>query len=256
LGVSWRLLDRTTLTASYGQFYQTPAFYKIAMQSGNDGKLKSSKATHYIVGVEHLLAENTKITTELFYKDMKDLITRPSDEIRILLEKEKGYAEGVEFSIHKKMSNRYYFLLSYSYAVAKRNNALFPNDYFADYDRRHTATVEGIYKISNVWQLGTKFHVASGNPYTPVVGRQLVDGRWQAIEGERNSARFPVYHKLDMRVDRRFNFEKWNLTTYIDTWNVYDRRNVGAYTWNEDYSQRKTLYQFSIIPMVGMNAEF
>lgn len=255
-GISWQLSNRTTLTAAYGQFYQTPAFYKIAMQSGSNEKLKNSKATHYVVGVEHLLAEDTKLTTEIFYKDMKDLITRPNDEIRILLENEKGYSEGVEFSIHKKMSSNWYFLLSYTYSIAKRENTFIPIYYYADVDRRHITTVEGIYKISNVWQLAVKFHIASGNPYTPVVGRQLVDGIWQAIEGERNSARYPDYHKLDIRVDKRYNFEKWNITVYFDVWNVYNRRNVGAYIWNGDYSEMKTLYQFSIMPMFGISAEF
>lgn len=256
IGVSWQLSDRTTLTGSYGQFFQTPAFYKIAMQSGSDEKLKNSKSTHYIVGVEHLLAEDTKLTTEIFYKDIKNLVTLPNDETRILLEKEKGFAEGIEFNLHKKMSNDWYLLVSYSYATAKRKNTSLPQFYYADNDRKHITTVEGIYKISNNWQLGMKYHYASGNPYTPVIGRQLVDGVWHAVEGERNSVRYPAYHRLDIRVDRRFHFENWNLTAYLDIWNVYNRKNIAAYTWNEDYSKKRTLYQFSIIPMFGVSAEF
>lgn len=256
VGVSLPVSDKTTLTGAYGQFYQTPAFYKIAMQSGTNEKLKNSKATHYVVGIEHLLAEDTKLTSEIFYKDLENLITLSNDETRILLEKEKGFAEGIEFSVHKKMSNNWYFLLSYTYAIAKRKNILLSQYYLADVDRSHIGTIEGIYKISNVWQLAMKFHIASGNPYTPIIGRQLVDGMWQAINGERNNARYPVYHRLDIRIDRRFNFEKWNLTVYIDVWNVYNRKNIAAYTWNDNYSKMKTLYQFSIIPMFGISAEF
>jgi len=186
---------------------------------------------------------------------MKNLLTRPNDEIRILLEQEKGYAGGLEFSVHKKMSNNWYFLFSYTYAEAKRKNTVSPHYYYADTDRRHIATLEGIYKISNTWQLATKFHIAAGNPYTPIIGRQLVDGVWHAFEGEKNSARYPTYHKLDVRIDRRFNFEKWNLTAYIDIWNVYNQKNVGAYIWNDDYSKMRTSYQFSLMPMFGVRVE-
>lgn len=49
-------------------------------------------------------------------------------------------------------------------------------------------------------------------------------------DGTVNSARYPDYHKLDIRVDKKFYFDTWTLTMYIDLWIVYNRSNVLAYS--------------------------
>ena len=47
-----------------------------------------------------------------------------------------------------------------------------------------------------------------------------------------NEARSPLYHRLDLRADYRFNFEDWSLVTFVEAENVYDRANVFQYVWN------------------------
>ena len=48
-----------------------------------------------------------------------------------------------------------------------------------------------------------------------------------------NEARYPDYHSLNLRFDRRFYFSGSNLVLYVSAWNVYDRKNVASYFWNE-----------------------
>jgi hypothetical protein len=66
----------------------------------------------------------------------------------------------------------------------------------------------------------------------------------------------PAYHVLDLRADRRFNFKRSNIIVYLSIWNSYDRRNVFQYYWNEDKQEPDVLYQFSLIPVIGVEYEF
>jgi hypothetical protein len=71
-----------------------------------------------------------------------------------------------------------------------------------------------------------------------------------------NSVRYKSTHSLDFRIDRRWNFEKWNLITYIDIQNVYNNKNSNSVRWN--YLEKKADFQSSIgiLPSIGINAEF
>jgi len=71
---SYALLENTSLNFAYGDYFQTPASYQIAIDSLNHN-LTSSKANHYIFGLEHRLSEDTKFSIEMYYKDLKNLLT-------------------------------------------------------------------------------------------------------------------------------------------------------------------------------------
>ena len=48
-----------------------------------------------------------------------------------------------------------------------------------------------------------------------------------------NSERLPDYHSLNIRIDKRFYFQGSNLIVYLSVWNVYNRKNIAQYVWNE-----------------------
>jgi hypothetical protein len=46
------------------------------------------------------------------------------------------------------------------------------------------------------------------------------------------------------------------LDLYLDVWNVTNRANVEAPDYNFDYSKRKTTTGLSVLPILGLRAEF
>jgi hypothetical protein len=54
------------------------------------------------------------------------------------------------------------------------------------------------------------------------------------LEGDKNSARYPDYHKLDIRIDKQFVFDSWSFSIYLDLWNVYNRDNIISYSFKAD----------------------
>ena len=106
---------------------------------------------------------------------------------------------------------------------------------------------------------GVRFRLASGDPETPVIGSAYdadSDIYWP-IYGEVNSEREPLFHQLDVRVDKKFDFyDVIDVSVYLEVQNVYNRRNVEDYRYNYDYSKQTYLYGLPIIPSLGLKIEY
>ncbi len=257
LSASYQLTDQTAFNIAYGQFYQTPASYHIALDPINR-QLRSSSATHYIFGVDQLLRNDLRGTFEVYYKDLSNVIVG-SDTNDILYNAGTGFARGIEFSLQKKFTDGFVGTASYTYSESKRCDADGSAEYFFEFDRPHIVNFIAGMELGDNWQLGVKFQYASGNPYTPVVGATQKNNTYYVVDDDYNSARFPAYHKLDVRLDKKFVFGSWTLTAYLDLWNVYNRENVLDYSYKVDSNGIITetpRYDFGILPILGLSAQF
>jgi hypothetical protein len=132
--------------------------------------------------------------------------------------------------------------------------------YLAEHDQTHVLTL--VAGVSVRWgiDLGLRFRLASGRPYTPIVGSQFVDsasgGRYWDILGEENSARMPLFHQLDLRLDKRWQWRYLALTGYLDIQNIYNKHNVVYYIYNDDYTRRKAVYDLPILPSIGLKLAY
>ncbi|MCX6136336.1 MAG: TonB-dependent receptor [Ignavibacteriales bacterium] len=257
ISLSYRFLESTSLNLAWGKYVQSPASYQISPDPRNL-LLKSSAAVHYVVGIEHRLADDTRVTVEAYHKELSNLIVAP-DSSNLLLNTGSGYARGIEFSLQKKFTEGFVGSASYSYSISKRRDKSSQALYDFEYDRPHIVNLIGGMEIGKGWQLGAKFQFASGNPYTPVIGVVRKGGVFYLVDGDANSARYPDYHKIDVRVDKQFILGGWALTVYLDLWNVYARENIISYSYKADASGNIVLtpkYDFGITPILGMTAKF
>ena len=257
LGLSYSPSNRITLNAAYGHYYQTPAAYQVAVDPANQ-LLRSSRAIHYIAGIEYLLQHDTKISIEVYHKELDNVLT-DNDTSKVITNAGSGYARGIEFYVQKKMSSNLVGSFAYTYSVSKRQDTDSLPEYYFEFDRPHNFTLVSGYKLSNKWQIGVKYQIASGNPYTPVVGSVQKDGEWYVVDGAKNSVRYPAYHKLDIRIDRSFRFRNWTLTAYLDLWNVYNRKNTLSYIYEVNGNgvvTRDVSNDFPIFPILGFSAQF
>lgn len=56
--------------------------------------------------------------------------------------------------------------------------------------------------------------------------------------------------------DRRFYFDRSNLTLFLSVWNAYNRKNIAQYFWNEFERKIEERYQWSVVPVGGLEYEF
>ncbi|HYW69236.1 MAG TPA: TonB-dependent receptor, partial [bacterium] len=257
-GLALSLTDRTTLNAAYGHYYQTAAPWQVALNPMNTN-LESSSSIHYVAGLEHLVSRSTKLSVEAYYKDLADVFVHDYST-RVTTNEGSGYARGVEVCLQRKMSRGLVGSIAYTYSVSVRKNGDDVPERYSDYDRPHNLTVVGSYAPSDDWRIGAKFLYASGSPYTPIIDSELEGGEWYGVAGQTNSARYPNYQMLDVRVDRKFRFGSWNLMAYLDLWNVLGHENVTLYNYsfeNDGTIVRTVPDETSrTIPVLGLEAKF
>ncbi len=157
----------------------------------------------------------------------------------------------------------------------------FDEYYNWDYDYRNVFTIIGGYKSrlyetewyrnlkEQMWyqftawllpfgdevEVSMKWRYLGGRPFTPPVYHPEYK-RWLVEDTQfLNSKRYPEYHRLDFRLDRRFFFETWNMVFFIDIMNIYGKDNIWEYQYNDDGTIEDVL-QYQVFPVGGVILEF
>ncbi|MEN8192329.1 MAG: TonB-dependent receptor [Bacteroidota bacterium] len=257
LGLQFIINEKLQINTSYGLFAQYPPFYKIFLDTRN-ANLKTNKSTHYITGFKYLISEDLQLKIEGFYKDMNDLAVAQTDTSKLYTSTGTGSAKGIEFTITKKLSSNLYLLLNYTYCKSVRKDAEYKQEYTFDYDSPNMANLMATYKLGDWWDFSLSCRYSTGLPYTPydISTRHQINGNWYCEKGEKNSQRLPDYFRVDVRVDRRFVFSNYNITAFVEIWNLTNNENVISYDHSDDFLTKEPVTLFSLMPMIGVSVEF
>ena len=272
LALEYRLTGRTSLTGATGIYYQRLPLVLLAQRLEGDA-LEDPRAIHLVVGVNHRLAEYTRLTVETYHKAYDRLPTDPTQAPLFVLDElfyDYGFfthharltdggrarSTGVEVTLQRRLAQNVYGLVSAAYFRTRYRGA---DAVWRDrvFDNRLVFGVEGGYKPNRRWEFSARWLVAGGSPYTPLDTAQSAQLNRAVLDESRvNLARYPAYHSLNLRVDRRFHFSGSNLVVYLSVWNAYNRKNVAAYYWNGVEGRQGTIYQWSALPIFGLEFEF
>ena len=263
---SYQLSPITSLNGSVGLFYQNLPLLLLA-QSEKNKPLRDPRATHYILGVDHLLTENTRLSLEVYQKDYSRFPIDPTQLALFpidgsffahhgeLTDNGKAFARGIEIMLQKKLAQKFYGLASASYFRSRYQdgNGVWRN---RDYDNRLTFSLEGGYKPNRQWEYSLRWIYAGGPPHTPLdLAASKLNHRAVWDETRINESRYPDYHAMNVRFDRRFNFSQSNLIFYLSVWNVYNRKNLATYFWNDKEQKQDVIYQWQLLPIFGLEYE-
>ena len=80
-------------------------------------------------------------------------------------------------------------------------------------------------------------------------------GAYTPIEGKPFSRRLPLFHQLDVRLDKRWDFKHWRFSAYLDVQNAYNNAAVEDLTYNFNYTQNSYQTGIPIIPSLGIRGE-
>jgi TonB family protein len=242
-----------------GIFSQPPEFQESDVTIGNPN-LDPIQAVHVGAGWEYDALPGVRFGVEGFYKYLWDrAIPTPNGEAPFYVTGGIGRIYGAEFSIHlRPATGRQYFgYLSYTLSRSERQDG--PNEPWRlfDFDQTHILTAAFVYNFRRNWEIGGTFRVVSGNPYTPVIGSiyDALNDVYIPIDGRVNTLRNPLFHMLDLRVQKKWIFEGWRLAVFLDIRNVYNQQNQEGIIYNYDYSQKTPLRGLPIIPSLGIRGE-
>ena len=204
------------------------------------GELEPSKSIQYNIGLSYNIIPGITSSVEGFYKifqnlpiinDQKFLASDPD------LIDGKGESYGWEFLFDVGLNP---VSLTAAYTLSWAYKEVDDWVYNPKYDTRHQFNTILEFNLGSGWITGLIWNYASGLPFTQLIGyydKFYLDdfnssGYDQAdfepftILGDRNLARLPDYHRLDISLTKRFyiSFSKWEVT--VSAINVYDRENV------------------------------
>ena len=290
LGLRLKIARDFWFNGAYGIHYQSPAY--ISLTSHDDNKnLDYYHTEQSVLGIEWYPWTDTRLTLEGYTKRYADVpvneswTRKPYDPWYSsngkLVNAAKGHSYGIEFFIQKKMSGSFMYIVSYSNYRAYFKDPRTGDKRPWDFDHRNVFTTS----VSKRWTLinsgwyknmKTKFWYKTLSWLLPFGDEVMLSTKWRYVGGRPytqpnyyrkyhiwltenntifNDRRIPDYHRLDIRLDRRFYFKGWSLVVYFDFINFYNRKNVWSYSRNE-FGEVENIYQFTTLPIGGFNVEF
>jgi hypothetical protein len=230
-------ITREDLTRGDGEFW--------ALANGSN--IAVPRAQQFVAGAS---LELPTLLVELrgYYKELDDLTLfaprlfpgfaiGPSD---IFFYDGSRIAKGVEFHLAHSIPENTVWL---SYVVSRSDDTfplLEPTAFPSSQDQRQAFKIADTVRFAKSWSAGAVWVYGSGRPETPATGVNPVwlpsgDSVNEVAFGPNNSSRLPPYHRLDVRVERLFRFDKMNLAIVGTVFNAYDRQNI-AYSqyWTTD----------------------
>lgn len=270
--LSFAATPSTTLTVSGGTYYQAPSLIWVVSNPANES-IRHIRVSQVVFSVEQLLRQDTKLRIEVYEKRYNRYPASKTRPWLLLSNSGAGYggaedgfsafgfdplasagsglARGVELLLQKRFSDiPAYGIFSFTYGRTDFT-ALDGVERPGSFDQRLILNLSCGYMFDRRWEAGLRFRFGTGAPFTPYLPTGQLDVT------RYNGERMPVFHTLDLRVDRRWDFAAWNLIAYIDVQNVYNRKNIQGYRWDSrTMAQVSSTGSIGILPTIGISAEF
>ena len=252
----YRVTDETTLKAGVGRFSQPPPLGSAVEGLGNP-ELDPIYALHVGAGFEQQLGPSLSLDIEGFYKRLYDMVVNSPDGSEPLLRSEgEGRIFGVEVGLELE-ADELFAKLSYTLSRSERREP--DGEYLLfDYDQPHILNVAAGYELGSGWQLSSTFRLVSGNPETPIEGAIYAADRdrYLPIYGEPNSTRAQLFHRLDVRIEKRFKLgQDDSVTFYLDVQNALNVRRAEATEYSFDYRKKVEVKGLPLLPIFGVRGE-
>jgi outer membrane receptor for ferrienterochelin and colicin len=251
LSASYAVSSKTNLNASIGKYYKLPSYTQLAFSKVAGGVLIDNPgeyigSTHYVAGIEHLPSNSVRYTIEGFYKYYNHYPVSYLDGVSLankgnefgsignepITQSGKGKAYGIEVLVQKKLTKRFFGILSYTFyhsIFSDLNGKFIP----ANWDNRHLLAVTWGYKFKRNWELGLKFRYQGAAPYTPFDMaaskiNYITQGTGTFDNSKYNTLRLAPFNASDIRIDKKWNFSKYSFDLFLDVTNWYAAKTAGV----------------------------
>lgn len=297
--MSYAITDKLNANFNIGRYYQLPAYTIMGYRNSNselvnkDNEVTYIQSDHIVAGLEYLPKPATKITVEAFHKWYSGYPFSLNDSISLanlgsdfgvlgnepVVSVSTGKSYGLEFFVQQKLTSSIYGIISYTWVRSEfkdKNNELIPSSW----DNQHVLNLTAGKKFKKNWEVGAKFRLLGGAPYTPIdIPLSSQKSNWDVTNqgipnyDRLNTERLPISHGMDIRIDKKWFYKQWSLNAYLDIQNIYnfqsetapyldlvrddngvpldDPTNPNAYLTKEYANQAGT-----VLPSIGLMIEF
>ncbi len=243
--LSVRLNELMALNISSGIYYQLPQFTALSYSEQGEyinQDLVYSKVWESTLGIDYRPNTSFKVSLEGFYKDYSRLLLSEVKGIPLsdlgddygtiggeaLDQSVDGRAYGVEIMSRWQIPSKLSAVASLTLFRSEYRTSPSGKYTPSAWDNRFIINASASYNLSNNWSIAAKISAIGGAPYTPYDLEQtaLVEvwnttGSPQYDYSLHHTERLPAYWQLDVRVDKNYYFERWNMGFYLDVQNLF-----------------------------------
>ena len=245
LDASWAVTTRLTLKANLGRFSQMPSLpLNVAgFESFGLSSIGLQRSDSGAGGVVVRLFDDTTLAATGFYQRMlvtdltnTDVSSTMVTENDVLILHD-GVSYGLETILRRPPTNRFSGWISYTLSYSYRNGT--NGVVRSDWDQRHILNVVGNYRLGDRTTVGARFHYNTGRdaPYVPPTRIEL-----------------PAYYQLDLRIERRFVFDRFVLSAYFDFANATVNTELVQYVQTSRGPEPSQLR--IALPTLGLQGQF
>jgi hypothetical protein len=300
LSASVNINEKISFNFNTGIYYQLPPYTLLGYRPGLNAPLMNKDAVYIrsaqlVAGLEYNTLKNTRFTVEGFYKGYSryPMIQVLGDSIplanlgadfgvvgnRPLTGLTDGRSYGIEFFAQQHLNKGFYgiFALTLYKSEFKDKRQEFVQ---SSWNNRYILSITAGKLLNKNWEIGAKFRYTGGGPYTPYdIPYSSLKSNYsvypQGIQDYDllNVSKLKDFYQLDVRVDKKYPFRKFNLNVYLDiqnlTYNKYETQpqlaldrdvNGNAQDIPGDPSRFKTKLlentSGNILPSIGVIFEF
>jgi hypothetical protein len=268
LSAFYTISPNTVLKGAVGLYSQAPQPQDLIPSLFGNPNLTFQRSFQYSVGVNQKLPFQMDLDFSLYDKYLWDLetpsrLTNPMGAPLYTSNLGKGRSYGLELLLRRQIMKGFYGWIAYTLSRSTRLDDPSEPTYqygwhLFDFDQTHILTVIASYQTEHNWTFGARVRYVSGDPFTPYVNGifNANSGSYVCITGNPNSDRAPAFFQGDVRIDRRFVYDNWIFTGYLDVQNATNRQNAEAIFPNYNCNGYATLTGLPIFPTIGLRAEF
>ncbi|MEM7654670.1 MAG: TonB-dependent receptor [Bacteroidota bacterium] len=246
LSASFLITPELAVNFNTGIFYQLPPYTVLGYRDQEGGPLVNQDLTYIrnrqlVGGIAYTTKTNSKISIEAYYKnyDQYPFLLRDSISLANVgadfgvvgnepaVSTSEGRTYGMEVLLQQRLFRGFYGIVAYTLGWSEFQDK-FGNYVPSSWDSRHIIALTMGKKFKGDWEVGAKWRFTSGQPFTPAnVELSSLRAVWDVRGAEvpdfnqLNSQRLGNYHQLDIRVDKKWFFEKWSLNLFFDLQNAY-----------------------------------
>ncbi len=243
---AYALSDKWSLNFNTGIYYQTPAYTVLGYRDTNgiltNTNVKYISVKQVVGGIEYNTLSNLRFTAEGFYKGYANypMLLSNGDTIPLanlgidfgvvgnkpVAGLTKGRSYGVEFLAQQKLNKGFYGIVALTLVHSEFNDKN-NKSVVSSWDSKYIVSLTAGKILKRNWELGLKLRSAGGAPYTPfnkefssVIANYNANPAGFLDNSKLNTNRLPAFYQLDARIDKKYNFKKWNLNVFIDITNL------------------------------------
>ncbi|MFN8276647.1 MAG: TonB-dependent receptor [Chitinophagales bacterium] len=230
-----------------GYYHQRPAYTVLGYRDGagtliNQPGLTYIRNVHVVTGFEYATKVNSRVSVEGFYKQYFNVPFQTDDSVSLfnkgsdfgvvgnspVVSTNKGRSYGLELLYEQKLFKGWFGIASYTlfWSQFQDKNGKYTS---SSWDTRHIISLTAGKKFKRNWEVGGRFRVQGGSPYTPINTAYsslipVYNSNPQGVidySNQLNAKRLPWFHQLDIRVTKKWYLKYISIETFLDIQNLY-----------------------------------